>query len=139
MNYPRAILGASLAVAFFAAPASAQDVELGKEIYQSRCAVCHGAEGKGDGVVGEMFQQRPGNLALLAKNNGGVFPYERVYQSIDGRNRIAGHGETNMSVWGEYFMASALADQRIDPKAARDIVAGRISSVVYFVQSLQAK
>lgn len=128
-----------LALASVSAPAAAQDVELGKSIYESRCAVCHGAAGKGDGIVGALFQQPPKSLALLAKENGGVFPFERVYQSIDGRQRIAGHGETNMPVWGEYFMADALADQRIDPKAARDIVAGRISSVVYYVQSLQSQ
>jgi mono/diheme cytochrome c family protein len=127
------------AVASLSLPVSAQDVELGKSIYQSRCAACHGAEGKGDGIVGVLFQQRPKDLALLSKENGGVFPVERVYQSIDGRQRIAGHGETNMPVWGEYFMVDALSDPRIDPKSARDIVAGRISSVVYYVQSLQSK
>lgn len=139
MKLQRVAPGIFVAAAFLAAPAFAQDVELGKEIYQSRCAVCHGAEGKGDGVVGELFRQRPKNLALLAKDNGGVFPVERVYQSIDGRNRIAAHGDTNMPVWGEYFMVDALADQRIDPKAARDLVAGRIWSVVYYVQGLQSK
>lgn len=80
-------------------PVAAQDVELGKSIYQSRCAVCQGADGKGDGIVGDLFQQCPKNLALRAKDNGGVFPVERVYQSIDERQRIAGHGETDMPVW----------------------------------------
>jgi mono/diheme cytochrome c family protein len=139
MKHRNGVLTALLALVPLAVPAAAQDVELGKSIYQSRCAVCHGAEGKGDGVVGALFQQRPKDLALLAKDNGGVFPTGRVYQSIDGRQRIAGHGETNMPVWGEYFMVDALADERIDPKAARDIVAGRVSSVVYYVQSLQVK
>lgn len=139
MKIDRVLTCIFLAAVSYSLPAAAQDVDLGKSIYQSRCAVCHGVEGKGDGVVGVLFQQRPKDLALLAKDNGGIFPFERVYQSIDGRQRIPAHGETNMPVWGEYFMVDALSDQRIDPKAARDIVAGRISSVVYYVQSLQAK
>jgi mono/diheme cytochrome c family protein len=139
MQFGRVVTCIFIAAASFSFPAAAQDVELGKSIYQDRCAVCHGFEGKGDGIVGVLFQQRPKDLALLAKENGGEYPFERVYQSIDGRQRVPGHGGTNMPVWGEYFMANALADQRIDPKAARDIVAGRISSVVYYLESLQAK
>jgi mono/diheme cytochrome c family protein len=120
-------------------PAGAQDVSMGKEIFHGRCAVCDGVEGKGDGLVGELFRQRPKNLALLTKENGGVFPLEKVYQSIDRRSKIAGHGDSNMPVWGEYFMVDTLSDQRIDPKAARDIVAGRIYAVVYYLESIQSK
>ena len=132
-------LGIFAATGMVTLPALAQDVSVGKEIFQDRCAVCHGAEGKGDGLVGELFQHRPKNLTLLAKENGGVFPLEKVYQAIDGRSKIAGHGGSNMPIWGEYFMVDALADQRIDPKAARDIVAGRIYAVVYYLQSIQSK
>lgn len=134
-----ALIGAFAAVALLAVPASAQDVSRGKEIYTERCAVCHGPEGKGDGIVGELFRQKPKDLSLLAKENGGVFPMERVYQSIDGRARIAAHGESNMPVWGEFFMVQALDDPRIDPKAARDVVAGRIFAVIQYLESLQAK
>ena len=43
----------------------------------------------------------PPNLTLLAKNNGGHFPFLRVLEMIDGRNMIEVHGTREMPVWGE--------------------------------------
>ncbi len=75
------------------AGASAQDIEVGKMEYQSSCAACHGAGAKGDGPVSKELRTRPADLTVLAKNNNGMFPYEKVYQMIDGRNTtIASHG-----------------------------------------------
>ncbi|WP_343081133.1 cytochrome c [Ostreiculturibacter nitratireducens] len=127
----------AVAAILAATPALAQDTELGKEIYLDRCSVCHGAEGGGDGVVGELLARRPKNLKLLAKDNGGEFPFEAVYQSIDGRSLIAGHGNPDMPIWGEFFMTQALEDRAVNPKDARHVVEGRILSVVYFIESLQ--
>jgi mono/diheme cytochrome c family protein len=128
-----------LAVMFAASSAAAQETELGKEIYLDRCSVCHGAEGGGDGLVGELLERRPKNLRLLAKDNGGVFPFDAVYQAIDGRSRIAGHGNPDMPIWGEYFMDRALEDRAVNPKDARAVVEGRILSVVYYLQSIQSE
>lgn len=139
MKIRTSVFGGLAVATMLAMPASAQEMSRGQEIYMERCAACHGAEGKGDGLVGELFRQKPKDLALLAKENGGTFPTDRVYQSIDGRARIAAHGDTNMPVWGEYFMVEALADQRIDPKAARDVVAGRIYAVIHYLETLQSK
>jgi len=48
---------------------------------------------KGGGPVSEELKTRPADLTALAKNNNGVFPYDRVYQMIDGRNTtVASHG-----------------------------------------------
>ena len=110
MTFKTSIIGACAAVALFSTPALAEEMSRGKEVFTERCAVCHGAEGKGDGVVGELFRQKPKDLTLLAKENGGVFPTERVYQAIDGRARVPAHGETNMPVWGEFFMVQSLDD-----------------------------
>lgn len=129
----------ALAAMVSAMPASAQQTEVGKEIYLDRCSVCHGAEGGGDGVVGELLERRPKNLKLLAKDNGGVFPVDAVYQSIDGRSLIPGHGNPDMPIWGEYFMVQAIEDRAINPKDARAVSEGRILSVVYFLQSIQSQ
>ena len=132
-------LAAAAISAFIALPAAAQTSTIGQTIFQDRCAACHGAEGKGDGLVAELFRQAPKNLAILAKENGGEFPFERVYFSIDGRLKIQAHGDSNMPIWGEYFMEEALDDQTINPKNAAEVVDGRILSVVYYIQSLQVK
>lgn len=39
----------------------------GRMLYDKHCAVCHGAKGVGDGVVGETLQPAPTNLAMSLK------------------------------------------------------------------------
>jgi mono/diheme cytochrome c family protein len=129
----------ALVVSLAAAPAVAQDADLGKEIYIDRCAVCHGAEGGGDGVVGELLARRPKNLQLLAKESGGTFPADMVAQVIDGRTTIPGHGGPDMPIWGEYFMTHALEERAINSKDARFVVDGRIGAVVVFLESIQSE
>jgi len=87
----------------FGSYASAQD-DVGKMQYQASCAACHGADAKGDGPVSKELKTRPTDLTVLAKNNSGVFPYDRVYQMIDGRNTtVASHGTREMPIWGYRF------------------------------------
>jgi hypothetical protein len=42
-------------------------------------------------------------LTTLAQRNGGVFPAERVANSIDGRDLPLAHGTREMPVWGTVF------------------------------------
>ncbi|MGZ4975355.1 MAG: c-type cytochrome [Limisphaerales bacterium] len=85
----------------FSACASAQDTDVGKIEYQSSCASCHGIDAKGDGPVSKELKTRPADLTVLAKSNNGVFPYNRVYEMVDGRNStISSHGTREMPVWG---------------------------------------
>ena len=92
------------AVVSFSGCASAQDISLGKTQYQSSCAPCHGIDAKGDGPVGKELKKSPADLTVLAKNNNGVFPYDTVYQMIDGRNStISSHGTREMPAWGFRF------------------------------------
>src|SRR3974390_752094 len=64
--------------------ASAQDINIGKMQYQASCAACHGVDAKGDGPVSNELKTHPADLTVLAKNNNGVFPSDKVYQIIDG-------------------------------------------------------
>ena len=62
-------------------PTSAQEIEVivGGEIeYQNYCAVCHGADGKGQGIMNKYLTVRPADLTQLAKKNGGTFPFGRL-------------------------------------------------------------
>jgi mono/diheme cytochrome c family protein len=88
----------------FNARALAQDNDLSKVEYQSSCAACHGIDAKGNGPVSKELKTRPPDLTVLAKNNSGVFPYNAVYEMIDGRNStIASHGTREMPIWGYRF------------------------------------
>lgn len=120
------------------AVANAQDAAIGQAIYQDRCSVCHGDGGAGDGLVAALFDKKPINLTQISKRNGGVFPFESVYQAIDGRREIRAHGFSRMPIWGEYFMQDAITDRAIDPKDAKSITQGRILAVVYYLQSIQS-
>ena len=53
------------------------------------------------GPMSRMLKTPPPNLTLLAKSNGGQFPFLRVLEMIDGRNMIEVHGSREMPVWGE--------------------------------------
>ena len=117
--------------------AQAQDAMAGAEIFADRCAVCHGDSGAGDGLVGELFAQKPGNLRTLARDNGGVYPFEEVFMAIGGVNRIAAHGHSEMPIWGEALMEEALEERGIDPKDAGLIVQGRVLALTYYIQTLQ--
>ena len=122
-----------------AGSAAAQEIDFGKLEFVERCAVCHGEEGKGDGLVGELFTRKPKNLQLLAKENGGVFPFDVVIESIDGRREIAGHGNSNMPVWGDYLMAESLNDRNINPKDAAMVTHARILAISFYLESIQAE
>ena len=44
--------------------ATAESVNRGKELYDTHCATCHGAQGHGDGLVGKKFIPPPMDLTL---------------------------------------------------------------------------
>ena len=93
---------AGTALAQMSSPKSA-GIDIGKGEYEAACAVCHGIKGKGDGpFVGQLTAKTP-DLTVLAKNNQGVFPFDRVFQVIDGRVDVKAHGLREMPVWGRAF------------------------------------
>jgi hypothetical protein len=54
-----------------------------------------------------------------------------------GRRPIQAHGQTEMPIWGEYFMAEALESRTIDPKDAAMVTQGRVLSVASYLLSIQ--
>src|ERR1022692_332356 len=113
----------------FSAFASAQDIDVGKTEYQSSCAACHGIDAKGNGPVSKELKTPPTDLTVLSKNNNGVFPYDMVYQVIDGRNStIRSHGTREMPIWGYRFGP---------PQAFR--FKNRILAVIEYLKRVQEK
>lgn len=75
----------------------------GRLAYRIHCASCHGETGKGDGAMVDVLKIRPADLTRLAASHDGVFPRDEVFEAIDGRRTIAGHGPGGMPVWGLSF------------------------------------
>lgn len=70
--------------------ATAESLERGAYLYEINCLVCHGAEGRGDGPVGELFETAPvdlnddytqdqadGQLYFTLTRGRGVMPFYR--------------------------------------------------------------
>jgi len=129
--------------------ARAEEPDHGKSEYQSGCAACHGIDGKGMGPVSSQLKVPPANLTLLAKNNGGVFPFDSVYATIDGRKAVAAHGPREMPIWGNRFGPEAIGElsvwSRITPSETRPfidpetIIRLRILAVIDYLNRIQAK
>ena len=103
-----AVLGVTWMLAQTGA-ASSQTVvlsESGDSLYRTYCASCHGPALRGDGPVAPFLKVPPANLVQIAQRNNGVFPSERVYQIIDGRQIVKTHGASQMPIWGDAFAKS---------------------------------
>lgn len=55
----------------------------GRQEYQENCVACHGQDGTGKGELAAKLIKPP-NLTMLAKANGGEFPFWRVFDIIAG-------------------------------------------------------
>jgi mono/diheme cytochrome c family protein len=118
---------------------AAQSVDVGKYEYDGHCAICHGLSGTGQGIepYWSFLSKTPPNLTTLSKNNGGVFPFARVYQTIDGREQVQAHGTREMPVWGRDYMAMSA---NISPYYDHEAFArGKILALTEYVYHLQGK
>jgi hypothetical protein len=116
--------------------ATAQNLEViagGELEYQNSCAICHGAEARGNGIMSKYLTVKPANLRRLTLTPGGNFPFWEVYRKIDGQFEIRGHGTRDMPIWGDRFRAQAGGDN----KSAQTQAAGRILSLVFYLQHIQ--
>jgi mono/diheme cytochrome c family protein len=105
----------------------AEEELIGSDEFRNSCASCHGVGGRGDGHLAQFLTVKPTDLTTLAKNNDGVYPFLRVFQIVDGRSQVSGHGERAMPVWGDrYKLENAEAYTR-----------ARILELVYYIQNIQ--
>lgn len=131
-----------------AGAAWAQEVDVGKSEFQSSCASCHGADGKGNGPLRDQLKVSPADLTLLAKNNNGTFPATALYETIDGSKAVPAHGNREMPIWGERFNPIISLPHSVDPsywklagpeQSPEVVVRKRILAVIDYLGRIQQK
>lgn len=105
----------------------------GEHEYNVACAGCHGESAMGDGPLADLLNISTPSLLELTQANDGVFPFEAVLTTIDGRDGVRAHGST-MPIWGERFQYSASSQRG---ETTEMVARGRILSLVYYLQSIQ--
>ena len=98
----RSVIAGLLVVFMGMGPGVAQDSVMGRDLFLSFCATCHGTDARGDGPMAAILDVLPADLTRLQDDNGGVFPIARAAQRIDGRDPLLAHGGP-MPLFGELF------------------------------------
>jgi mono/diheme cytochrome c family protein len=122
------------------ATATGAENTLGRNEYAARCAMCHGAGGKGDGWLADNLLKRPPSLTQLKKKNGGVFPTASVTEVIDGRKAVNLHGPREMPVWGDVYRVEEKAATAARPATLtpeEQLVRAKIRALTNYVLQLQ--
>jgi mono/diheme cytochrome c family protein len=103
----------------------------GAALFRTHCATCHGTSGRGDGPTAAAMRKAPSDLTRFARENGGVFPEQRLRRIIDGRD-VPSHGTREMPVWGITL--------RLSPEGVgAATVEARIAALVGYLQSIQER
>jgi hypothetical protein len=118
--------------------------DIGKIEYQSGCAACHGADGKGNGPVAGFLITKPADLTMITNKYNGAFPFGHIYDVIDGRQEVKAHGDRAMPVWGYRFSpppvsgSNPVAPYFVDPVFDREaIIRARILAVIDYIYRIQ--
>jgi len=74
----------------------------------------------------------------MAKNNGGVFPAQRAYEIIDGRQDVEAHGPRAMPVWGRDYRAK-VPDLESYYDLRSTIAQAKILALIDYLYRLQDK
>jgi mono/diheme cytochrome c family protein len=128
----------SIALVVQVAPGQAQPrPDLGKREFESKCAVCHGKDGKGGGPYAASLKSPLPDLTTMARRNGGVFPVARTYAQIEGAG--PGHGTRDMPVWGLDYTIQASEQLPDLPYNQAQFVRTRIMSLLEYMNQIQVK
>jgi mono/diheme cytochrome c family protein len=101
----------------------------GPQLFRAYCASCHGSDAKGHGPAAAALKIRVADLTVLARNNGGEFPSNRVRSTIMGENVLPSHGSREMPIWGPIF-------HQIESDVDRGNV--RLENLVKYLESIQS-
>jgi hypothetical protein len=128
----------------------AQDLEKGRIEFMSKCAGCHGSDGRGTGPLSSKLKIKPADLTVIAKRNSGVFSRDIVAERVDGRRETEPHRNSEMPIWGcrqgpppgsqrkayEPKPIDSLLDMPCDPE---EVIQKRILDIVEYLAQIQEK
>lgn len=103
----------------------------GQEMFKAYCAVCHGANGQGNGPAAQALKTPPADLATLAANNGGKYPALKISAIIRGEDAVPAHGSKEMPIWGNLFWELSAGHE--------SEVQQRVANLNQYMASLQKK
>ncbi len=93
-------------------PASAPDMAHARTLYQQQCAVCHGADGHGDGPAGAMLEPAPTDFHDLTRFEGRSLLglYTTVTDGVEGTGMAAfGDALSDEDRWALTFLVGSFA------------------------------
>jgi mono/diheme cytochrome c family protein len=99
----------------------------GAKMFKTYCASCHGLSAKGDGPAAVALKNKPSDLTLLARNNGGSLSGKDFEDKLAGSGMSPAHGNSEMPVWGSIFRDLPGNDKL------------RVFNLREYIQSLQVK
>jgi mono/diheme cytochrome c family protein len=100
----------------------------GDDLYKEFCAVCHGADGRGQGPAASALKELPTDLTLIARRNGGKFSDIHMRQVIAGDTQTPAHGSKDMPMWGDVFKSIS---------ANRTFAEMRVNALVDYLKKIQ--
>lgn len=106
----------------------------GKALFMENCAVCHGADGRGNGAMARAMTKAPKDLTLISVRHGDSFPRAKVMSTVDGyaRSDLSGPG---MPEFGELLKGDLIpfdSGDGIQTPTPRKLVA-----LVEYLESIQ--
>jgi mono/diheme cytochrome c family protein len=113
---------------------SAEMIAQGRADFNKHCAPCHSQDARGNGPEVKVIPGiKPKDLTTIAAQNGGVFPYRQVEDTIDGRKIIPSHKRFDMPFWGVNFQQPG---QEFTPESEAK-ARKRIDAMVDYIATLQ--
>ena len=105
-------------------------LDIGREEFQESCSACHGADASGRGELANKLVKPPKDLTMIAENNGGTFPFWRVFDIIAGDTKVEDHDTSQMPLFSERMRGQELAG--VFPPAPL-----RVLALTHYLESIQ--
>ena len=128
---------ALFAWSFQAAQAQQEDaIEVGRLQFMNTCAVFHGQEGTGNGIMAPKLRQQPADLTRLSMNNGGTFPSSEAFAKIWGSSEeiLTTHQMSDMPAF--YIGPVFGRDEDFEDSAGR-LSPDDIKKIIAFLETIQ--